>query len=137
MFNSQAVAWGGFSHSLFSAGKRYQWVTWAFLLGFLLPFPFWIAHKFLPKWRLDYWNTALIANYIGLLNIGVNSVTTPWFAIGAFSQFYLRKYRTNWFVKYNYVLSAAMEGGTHVMVFILAFAVNGAAGKEVSAISYI
>jgi len=131
-FNSQAIAWGGFAKSLFSAGNRYQWVTWAFLLGFILPLPFWIGHKIFPKWNLDYWNTALISNYIGLLNTGINSVTTPWFAIGAFSQFYLRKYRPNWFIKYNYILSAAMEGGTQVMIFILSFAVFGGAGQSVS-----
>jgi OPT family oligopeptide transporter len=131
-FNSQAFAWGGFAKQLFSAGGRYQWVTWSLLIGFILPLPFWFAHKLLPKWRLDYWNTALIANYVGLLNVGISSVTTPWFVIGAFSQFYLRKYRPNWFIKYNYILSAAMEGGTQVLVFILSFAVFGGAGKTVS-----
>jgi len=131
-FNSQAITWGGFPKALFSAGARYQWITFAFVIGFALPIPFWIAHKYFPKWRLDYLNTALISNYIGLLNVGINSVTMPWFAIGAFSQFYLRKYRPNWFIKYNYVLSAAMDGGTQVLVFILSFAVFGGSGHEVS-----
>jgi hypothetical protein len=131
-FNSQAIAWGGFAKALFSVGSRYQWVTLAFLIGFLLPIPFWIGHKFFPKWRLDYFNLALISNYIGLLNVGINSVTMPWFVIGGFSQFYLRRYRPNWFIKYNYILSAAMDGGTQVLVFILSFAVFGGSGKEVS-----
>jgi hypothetical protein len=130
-FNSQAIAWGGLGKPLFSVGRRYQWLTLSFLLGFILPVPIWLGHKFFPKWRLDYWNTALISNYIGLLNIGVNSVTTAWFAIGAFSQFYLRKYRPNWFIKYNYILSAAMDGGTQVLVFILSFAVFGSGGQSV------
>jgi OPT oligopeptide transporter protein len=132
MFNSQAVAWGGYAKDLFISGKRYQWLTWSFLLGFILPVPFWVGHKFFPKLRLDYINTALICIYIGLLNVGINSVTTIWFVIGAFSQFYLRKYHANWFIKYNYILSAAMEGGTQVLIFILSFAVFGAAGKAVS-----
>src|SRR6201986_5621071 len=83
-FNSQAIAWGGLARDLFSAGKRYQWVSWSLLIGFILPVPFWVGHKFLPKWRLDYWNTAVIASFVGLLNVGINSVTTPWFVIGAF-----------------------------------------------------
>ena len=28
-YNSQAVAWGGLSHELFSVGRRYEWVTLA------------------------------------------------------------------------------------------------------------
>jgi len=134
-FNSQAIAWGGLAKSLFSIGHRYEWVTLAFIIGFTLPFPFWIGHRYFPKLRLNYLNTALISNYIGLLCVGINSVTIPWFAIGAFSQFYLRRYRPNWFIKYNYILSAAMDGGTQVLVFILSFAVFGGAGKSVSQLS--
>ncbi|TID18028.1 OPT superfamily oligopeptide transporter [Venturia nashicola] len=129
-FNSQAIMWGGLANQLFTAGKRYQWLTFSFLIGFALPVPFWIGHKVFPRLRLDYLNTALIASFIGLLNVGINSVTMPWFIIGAFSQGYLRKKRPNWFIKYNYILSAAMDGGTQVLVFILSFAVFGGSGTQ-------
>lgn len=33
------------------------------------------------------------------------------------------------FIKYNYITSAALDGGTQVMVFILTFAVFGGSGK--------
>jgi hypothetical protein len=129
-FNSQAVAWG-MAKELFNVGGRYQWITLSLLLGFILPFPFWIGHKLLgPAWHLDYWNTPIIANFVGLLSNGINSVTLMWFGIGWFSQGYLRRYRPNWFIKYNYILSAAMDGGTQVMVFILSFAVLGAGGPQ-------
>jgi hypothetical protein len=131
-FNSQAIAWGGLAKSLFSVGQRYEWLTLSFVLGFILPVPFWIGHRMLgPKWRLDYWNTPIIANFIGLLNVGINSVTMAWFTGGWISQYYLRRYRPNWFIKYNYILSAAMDGGTQVIVFILSFAVFGGAGTAV------
>lgn len=35
------------------------------------------------------------------------------------------------FVKYNYLVSAALDGGTSVIVFIMSFALFGAAGKAV------
>jgi hypothetical protein len=130
-FNTQAFVWGGLANELFSINSRYHWITLSFVIGFMLPLPFWIAHRYFPKLRLDYWNTALIANFIGLLYVGINSVTLAWFAIGAFSQFYLRRYRPNWFIKYNYILSAAMDGGTQVLVFLLSFAVQGGAGRAV------
>jgi hypothetical protein len=134
-FNSQAIAWGGLAKSLFSVGGRYQMVTLAFIIGFFIPLPFYFIHhyggKFGRRLRLDYWNTAIIAYFIGWLCVGINSSILSYFIVGFFAQFYLRKYRARWFVKYNYVLSAAMDGGTQVLVFLLTFAVFGGGGKEV------
>ena len=59
-YNSQAVAWGGLSHQLFAVGKRYQWVAWAYVVGIIVPVPFWIVHRFAPKLRLDYLYTPVI-----------------------------------------------------------------------------
>ena len=82
-YNSQAIAWGGLrcgffqvpssssllmatlSHELFAIGKRYQWVAWAYLIGFIVPVPFWIAYKLWPKLRTDYLYTPVIW-YVGL-----------------------------------------------------------------------
>ncbi|KAJ7040437.1 hypothetical protein C8F04DRAFT_1254184 [Mycena alexandri] len=42
--------------------------------------------------------------------------------------YYLRKYRPGFFRKYNFLMSAALDGGT-VMTFIYSFAVGGAGEK--------
>jgi hypothetical protein len=106
-------------------------VPMAFVVGLGVPIPFFLAHKKWPKLRLDYFNTAILAGYLGYLSMGINSSVTMYFFIAFFCQFYLRKYRPSWFIKYNYILSAAMDGGAQVMVFILTFAVQGGSGKEV------
>lgn len=64
-YNSQAIAWGGLSHELFSVGKRYQWVAWAYVLGLFVPVPFWVVHRYFPKVRMDYLYTPVICYYIG------------------------------------------------------------------------
>lgn len=66
---------------------------------------------------------------MGWLFVGINASITMYFVIGFFAQFYLRKYRPRWFNKYNYILSAALDGGTQTIVFILTFAVFGGSGK--------
>jgi hypothetical protein len=38
--------------------------------------------------------------------------------LALFSQFYLRRYCATWFRKYNYLVSAALDGGTQFFVFI-------------------
>lgn len=144
-FNAQAVTFGGFPHELFSVGGVYQWVPLATLLGFIVrvsrcsadadqqvPVPFWAIHKKCPKLKLDLVNTPVVLWYLVFLNVGINSSLMSFFFFGFISQGYIRRYYPNLFVRYNYLVSAALDGGTSVMVFILSFAVLGAAGAAVA-----
>ncbi|KAF8124327.1 OPT oligopeptide transporter protein-domain-containing protein [Boletus edulis] len=127
-YNSQAIAWGGLSHQLFSAGMRYQWVTLSYLIGLAVPLPFWLVHRYWPKLRADYLYTPIICSFIGWLSVGINSSVFSAFAIAFLCQWWIRTRYPRWFQKYNYIVAAALDGGTQVMVFILSFAVQGAAG---------
>jgi hypothetical protein len=39
-YNSQAIVWGDLTHKLFKPEKRYQWVSWAYVLTLFIPLPF-------------------------------------------------------------------------------------------------
>jgi hypothetical protein len=114
---------------IFSVGGKYQWVTIAFLFGFLAPLPLWLANRYFPHPFFRYINTSIILWQMGYLFVGINSAITMFFLLGFFAQGFLRKKRPELFVKYNYITSAALDGGTQVMVFILTFAVFGGSGK--------
>ncbi|KAF8071803.1 OPT oligopeptide transporter protein-domain-containing protein [Lyophyllum atratum] len=129
-YNSQAIAWGGLSHELFAVGQRYQFVAWAYVIGLFVPVPFWLAYRYFPRLRTDYLYTPVICYYIGWLCVGINSSILSYFAIAWFSQWWLRTRYPKWFAKYNYIIAAALDGGTQVMVFILSFAVQGASGDS-------
>ena len=131
-FNSLAVTWGGLSHELFSVGGRYQMLTLIFIPGFFVPIPFWLLHKKYPKLGLNNLNMAVIILYFSWLCVGINSSLMAFFFFGLVSQAYIRKRYPTMFVKYNYLVSAALDGGTSVIVFILSFAVAGAAGNPVN-----
>ncbi|KAG6827810.1 hypothetical protein H0H92_010388 [Tricholoma furcatifolium] len=111
-FNSDAISWGALGRDLYAPSGRYAIVPFSILIGLAVPLPFWILHKFYPR-------------------LGANKVVTP-VLCSVFSQFYLRKYRPGWFRKYNFLLSAALDGGTQVMVFVFTFAVGGGSGKVVN-----
>ncbi|KAF8120134.1 OPT oligopeptide transporter protein-domain-containing protein [Boletus edulis] len=130
-YNSQAIAWGGLSHELFSAGMRYQWVPWSYLVGLAAPVPFWLVHRYWPKLRADYLYIPVICQLIGWLSGGITSMVLSFFAVALASQWWIRTRHPRWFQKYNYPSSVrvSLDGGTQVMVFILSFAVNGLAGK--------
>ncbi|RFU31628.1 hypothetical protein B7463_g4723, partial [Scytalidium lignicola] len=126
-FNTLAISWS-IASKMFSIGSKYQWVTIAYLLGFIAPVPFWLMNRFFPHPAWRYINTSIILWQMGYLFVGINSAITMFFGLGFFAQWYLRKKYPNFFIKYNYITSAALDGGTQVMVFILTFAVFGGSG---------
>ncbi|KAK8868122.1 OPT oligopeptide transporter protein-domain-containing protein [Apiospora arundinis] len=135
-FNTQAVTWGGLSKYMYSWGSTYQWVPMGLVLGFAAPLPLYFAHRYMPKYGFDKVNIPIIAWHIGYLVSGINSSIMMYFLIAFWSQFYLRRYKPEWFLKFNYVLCAGFEGGTQVIIFILTFAFLGASGKPVTFPTY-
>ncbi|EIN10286.1 OPT oligopeptide transporter [Punctularia strigosozonata HHB-11173 SS5] len=131
-FNSDAIAWGALAKQLYSPSGRYGIVPLSILIGLAVPIPLWWLHKRFPKWHLDSVITPMILSEIGALSGGINSSVFVTFLLCLFSQFYLRKYRAGWFRKYNFLMSAALDGGTEVMVFVYSFAVGGAGGRVVN-----
>ncbi|KAF7307796.1 OPT oligopeptide transporter [Mycena kentingensis (nom. inval.)] len=135
-YNSASIAMGALGKELFAYGKPYWLVPFAMFIGLFIPLPFWLVWKLSgPESRLakgvKYLNLPIILLYIGYLPYSVNGQWWSCMIIGPFSQYYLRKYKPSWFKKYNYIMSAALDGGSQVILFILSFAVFGASGKGV------
>ena len=59
----------------------------------------------------------------------IPGAATGWITVGfvlvVISQYYLKRRYTAWFSKYNYLLSAALDSGTSLMVFFLSMALQG------------
>lgn len=127
-FNTLAIAWS-IAKDMFSIGAKYEWVTIAYLVGFLVPLPMYFGNKIWPHRAWSYFNFSIISWYLGWLFVGINASIMSYFLIGFGAQYWLRKYRPVWFTKYNYIVSAALDGGTQTLVFILTFAVFGGSGK--------
>jgi hypothetical protein len=72
-YNSQAIAWGGLAHELFSSGQRYQWIPLSYLIGLVAPLPFWIIHRYWPRLRMDYYYTPIIWYALKSLTIEIRS----------------------------------------------------------------
>ncbi|CZR56063.1 related to OPT1-High-affinity glutathione transporter [Phialocephala subalpina] len=130
-FNSNAIAFGALSKYMFSIGRTYQWIVLALPVGFAVPLPFYFAHRYWPKAGFDYFITPVICWYLGYLSVGINSSVMMYFLIGFFVQFFVRKRYPEWFLKYNYILAAAISGGTELLVFVTTFAVQGASGVAI------
>ncbi|TFK60969.1 peptide transporter MTD1 [Pluteus cervinus] len=131
-FNSDAVTWGALGHLLYAPSGRYWLIPFSVLIGLVVPIPFWLVHKKWPKLGANLVVTPILCWTLGYLSVGINSSIFGTFLIAVFSQYYLRKFRPGWFRKYNFLLSAALDGGTQVMVFVFTFAVGGGSGNVVN-----
>ncbi|TFY56328.1 hypothetical protein EVG20_g8969 [Dentipellis fragilis] len=127
-YNSNAISWGALGPQMFGKGGIYFMVPVALAIGLVLPIPFWLLHKKYPKGGFNYVIMPIITQYSAWLTVGINTSITFSVLIGLFSQYYVRKRWPRWFTKYNYIVSGAIDGGTQVMIFLLSFAVFGAAG---------
>ncbi|KZT33595.1 OPT superfamily oligopeptide transporter [Sistotremastrum suecicum HHB10207 ss-3] len=137
-YNSNSVAMGALVKELFVFGKPYWLVPFSIFLGLFMPLPFFLLHKYVfkgeqTKWGrlMRYMNTPIVLLYIGWLPFSVNGMWWSCLVIGVTSQWWARTRRPGWFKKYNYLTSAALDGGSQVILFILSFAVFGASGKAV------
>ncbi|KAI0341506.1 OPT oligopeptide transporter [Trametopsis cervina] len=135
-YNSASVAMGALGKELFTLHKPYYLVAFAIFIGLLFPIPFWLIHRYTKPGSFinkasAYINTPIIALYVGYLPYSVNGQWWSCVVIGFAAQWWARSRRPKWFKKYNYLTSAALDGGSQVILFILSFAVFGASNKAV------
>jgi OPT oligopeptide transporter protein len=126
--NTEAITWA-LAKQFY--GGRYLLVPLGLAAGLALPVLHWVLIKVFPparKWPL---NTSIIACYAGVNYNG--NTSWVWFsiAVGVFSQFWLRRRLPKIYNKYNYLIGAALDGGSQIVIFALSFAVFGASGKDV------
>ncbi|CAL1705639.1 unnamed protein product [Somion occarium] len=127
-YNSNAISWGALAPQMFGPHATYKMVPISLAIGIFLPFPFYFAHRLWPKAGFNNLNTSIIMQYSCYLSVGINTSVNPAMVLGIFSQWWVRTRYPRWFTKYNYIMAAALDGGTQVISFILNFAVFGASG---------
>ncbi|KAF2220146.1 peptide transporter MTD1 [Elsinoe ampelina] len=127
--NSQAVTWA-LAKEIYGAGGRYLIVPLGLVIGMAFPVVHWGLIKFIPSLKKFPINTAIIASYAGQMYFGTTSWIWSSIAVGVFSQVWLRRRRPGIYNKYNYLIGAALDGGSQIVIFLLSFAVFGASGKE-------
>ncbi|WAQ83476.1 hypothetical protein PtA15_3A847 [Puccinia triticina] len=130
-FQSQAVSWGAFAQRMFLADEKYGAIPLALVVGLFLPIPFFVLHRFWPGHGFNMINIPLLA---GSITSGYTVATAGKFLnilIGLGSQYWARRYRPRWFMKYNYVLSAALDGGAQIMILFLSMVFEGGDGSKV------
>lgn len=126
VFFDASVIWGLVGPKrIFGPLGNYSAVNWFFLGGLVGPVLVWLLHKAFPK-----------QTWIPLINLpvllGATAYMPPatalnynaWMFVGTIFNFFVFRYRKDWWRRYNYVLSAAMDAGVAFMAVLLYFSVG-------------
>ncbi|KAG0348079.1 hypothetical protein BG004_006134 [Podila humilis] len=121
-FYSASVIWGVISPTrMFGASSMYNAINYFFLIGFVLPIPFYYLKKFYPNSFLEYVHIPVLLAATGMMPPAQAYHYTNWLAVGFLFQFFARRYHPEWHLRYTYVLSAAFDSGVAFMVLLSFF----------------
>lgn len=134
--NTQAIAWS-LSRDMFRPSGPYFIVPMGIIVGFGFPVLHWGLLKLSAGNRSLYnvvrhLNTPIIIMYAGWTSSGNTSYFFSTILVGLFSQLIFRRYYPGPYRRHNYLLGAALDGGSQTIIFILSYAVFGASGKVCS-----
>jgi OPT family oligopeptide transporter len=111
-FFSASVIWGLVSpNRMFGPSSIYNPINYFFLIGLLLPIPFYfLKKKFTGTW-VEYIHIPVILSSTGMMPPARPYHYFNWLVLGVIFQFYVRRYHSSWHLRFTYVLSAALDSG--------------------------
>ncbi|XP_078177713.1 oligopeptide transporter 3-like [Carex rostrata] len=121
-----SVIWGLIGPArLFGHHGLYRNLVWLFLVGALLPVPIWVLSKVFPekKW-IPLINIPVITYGFAGMPPATPTNISSWLVTGTIFNYFVFRYRKQWWQKYNYVLSAALDAGTAFMGVLLFLALQ-------------
>ncbi|KAF9358915.1 hypothetical protein BGX34_008650 [Mortierella sp. NVP85] len=127
-FYSASVIWGAIGPARVFGnvdGALYAPVQWGFLAGAFLPIPFWLATKKFPHvaWlKYVHWPVLLAAT--SNMPPALPYFYTNGLFLGFIFAFLLRRYRYNWWARYNYLTSAALDTGVAICGLVIFFCIQ-------------
>ncbi|KAF9119589.1 hypothetical protein BGW39_000185 [Mortierella sp. 14UC] len=132
-FYSASIIWGAIGPARVFGnvdGAIYSPVQWGFLVGAILPVPFWLLTKKFPDvaWlKYVHWPVLLAAT--SNMPPALPYFYTNGLFIGFVFAFLIRRYRYDWWARYNYLTSAALDTGVAIAGLIIFFAIQSWEGK--------
>lgn len=99
-------------------------MCWAFFVGAVAPIPFYYLARRSP---LSYWRYINVPVFFaGVSGIppasGINYAS--WGIVGFIFNYFVRRFHFRWWMRYNYILSAALDAGVAIALVVIFFAVQ-------------
>lgn len=131
VFGTASQIWGLIGPAaVFSPGKQYGKLLWMFLVGAIFPVIIWALTRRFPRSFIRKVNTPVIFTGTGLMPPATGINFTAWAMCGFVFNYLVKKYRTGWWTRYNYVLGAALDTGTALSAVIIFFCLIFPSGPQ-------
>ncbi|KAG0043187.1 hypothetical protein BGZ83_011745 [Gryganskiella cystojenkinii] len=131
-FYSASIIWGAIGPArVFGSkdGAIYSPVQWGFLIGIILPLLTWVLIKKFPNvaWlQRVHWPVMLAAS--SQMPPAFPFMYTNGLFLGFIFAYVLRRYRYDWWSRYNYLTSAALDTGAAICGLLCFFAIQSWGG---------
>ncbi|XP_065870079.1 oligopeptide transporter 4 [Euphorbia lathyris] len=126
VFFDASVIWGLVGPKrIFGSLGNYQAMNWFFVGGAMGPIIVWLMHKAFPKqsW-IPLINLPVLLGSTGMMPPATAVNYNSWIIVGTIFNFFVFRYRKQWWQRYNYILSAALDAGVAFMAVLLYFSVG-------------
>ncbi|XP_058766051.1 oligopeptide transporter 4-like isoform X1 [Vicia villosa] len=126
VFFDASVIWGLVGPKrIFGTLGEYSALNWFFLGGAIGPILVWLLHKAFPQqsW-IPLINLPVLLGATGMMPPATALNYNAWIIVGTIFNFFIFRYRKQWWQRYNYVLSAALDAGVAFMAVLLYFALG-------------
>ena len=124
-FFTSSVIWGAIGPKrLFASGYMYNATLYGFLLGLLLPLPFYVLSKRYPRSIFRYIYSPLLL--YGMMNFAPWNLTycvAP-LTIGFIFNFWIKRRYLAWWEKYAYVMTSSFGAALAISAVVIFFAVE-------------
>lgn len=124
-FATASLVWGGVGPArLFSPGQIYSPLLWFFLIGALLPIPFYFLARRFPLSFFRYVNIPVFFAGVGAIPPGSGINYASWAIVGFIFNYFVRRVHFRWWMRYNYILSAGLDAGVALAMVVIFFCVT-------------
>lgn len=109
---------------IYGPGGIYHPLLYGFVVGAILPFPFYFLSKRFPNSWVRYVHVPVLL--YGALELAPYNMTYIWpgFCVSMFINYYVKSRYVGWWQKYAYVLTSALASGMAISAIIIFFAVQ-------------
>ncbi|KAL6412497.1 putative OPT family small oligopeptide transporter [Ilyonectria robusta] len=124
-FFNASVIWGVIGpRRMFGAGAIYSWVNYFWLIGAALPvIQYFLARRY-PRSFLRYVFFPAIFGGAGMIPPATTWWIGQWVVVGLIFNWFIKRKFFGWWIRYNYVLSGALDVGTALCIVISALALG-------------
>lgn len=124
-FATASVIWGAVGPKrLFSPGAPYSALLWFFPIGIFAPIPFYLLARRFPLSIWRYINVPVFFAGLGAMPpaSGINYIS--WVLWGFIFNYVIRRFHFRWWMRYNYILSAALDAGIAFSMIVIFLALG-------------